>query len=82
MPTYDYACTKCDHEFEEFHGMNEVVEKCPKCKGEVEKLIGCGGGVLFKGGGFYVTEHRSREYIADKQYDNRQKRKAERLSNR
>ncbi len=81
MPTYDYECTECDHTFEEFHAMKESRKKCPEC-GELKlkRLIGAGGAVIFKGGGFYQTEHRSQKYIEDKQYDNRQKRKSERLS--
>jgi len=36
---------------------------CPKCSGEVRRLIGLGGGVIFKGSGFYTTDYRSPEYI-------------------
>lgn len=81
MPTYDYECTECDHTFEEFHSMSTTRKRCPEC-GELKlkRLIGAGGGVIFKGGGFYQTENRSSQYIKDKQYDNRQARKSERLS--
>ncbi len=81
MPTYDYECTECNHKFEEFHKMSTTRRRCPEC-GELKlkRLIGAGGGIIFKGAGFYQTEHRSREYIADKQYDNRQARKAKRLA--
>jgi putative FmdB family regulatory protein len=82
MPTYDYECEKCKIEFEEFHGITEEYKPCPKCGGKTNRLIGSGGAVIFKGAGFYVTEHRSRQYIADKQYDNRQARKADRLASR
>ena len=81
MPTYDYECTECDHRFEEFLPMRKAdkFKVCPEClKMTAERQIGCGGGIIFKGAGFYQTEYRSREYIAEKQHDNRQARKAER----
>lgn len=81
MPTYDYECSECSHTFEEFHAMKENRSKCPECgKPKLKRLIGAGGGVIFKGSGFYQTENRSQKYIEDKQYDNRQARKSERLS--
>jgi putative FmdB family regulatory protein len=80
MPTYDYECTECDHTFEEFHSMKENRKKCPNCGKLLRRLIGGGGGIIFKGPGFYQTEHRSKQYIKEKQHDNRQARKSERLS--
>ncbi len=81
MPTYDYECGGCGHEFEEYHQMTITRKKCPECgENKLKRLIGSGSGIIFKGGGFYQTEHRSRQYIKDKQYDNRQKRKSERLA--
>jgi len=63
MPTYEYECTKCGHRFERFQKMTDnPVSKCPECKGKVRRLIGLGGGVIFKGPGFYTTEYRSEEY--------------------
>ena len=64
MPTYDYQCRACGHEFELFQQMTEPVKrKCPKCgKNSLERLIGIGAGVLFKGGGFYETDYRSDSY--------------------
>ncbi|MCM8829725.1 MAG: zinc ribbon domain-containing protein [Candidatus Omnitrophica bacterium] len=63
MPTYEYECTKCGHRFEKFQKMTDKpVSKCPECKGKVKRLIGLGGGVIFKGAGFYTTEYRSEEY--------------------
>ncbi len=83
MPTYDYECTECGHTFEEFHSMSTTRQRCPECgEKKLERLIGGGGAIIFKGSGFYVTEHRSKKYIEDKQYDNRQKRKSERLASR
>lgn len=59
MPHYDYQCEKCGHIFEEFQTITEKhVEKCPECQGKVKRLIGGGGGVIFKGSGFYKTDYR------------------------
>jgi putative FmdB family regulatory protein len=63
MPTYDYECTKCGHRFEKFQSMSDpVLKTCPKCKGKVQRLIGPGAGLLFKGEGFYITDYRSKGY--------------------
>ena len=64
MPTYDYRCGDCGHNFELFHSMKEKPKKkCPKCgKNTLERLIGTGAGVLFKGSGFYETDYRSSSY--------------------
>ncbi len=80
MPTYDYECTDCGFEFEEFHSMSTTRRRCPAC-GELKlkRLIGAGGGIILKGAGFYKNDYRSRQYIKDKQYSNRQDRKSERL---
>lgn len=64
MPTYDYRCTECEHTFELFHSMKDKPKrKCPACgKNALERLIGTGAGVLFKGSGFYETDYRSSSY--------------------
>ncbi len=63
MPTYEYRCKKCDHEFEVFQSIKDAPKKtCPKCKGRVERLIGAGAGLLFKGSGFHITDYRSESY--------------------
>ena len=63
MPTYEYRCKECGHEFELFQSMlDEPVKTCPECKGVVERLIGGGAGLLFKGSGFYITDYRSDSY--------------------
>jgi len=64
MPTYEYICSQCGHEFEKFQSMTaQPVRKCPKCgKNTVKRLIGRGGGVIFKGSGFYQTDYRSENY--------------------
>ena len=64
MPTYDYHCDACGHEFELFQQMSESPQrKCPKCgKMKLQRLIGTGAGIIFKGGGFYETDYRSDNY--------------------
>lgn len=71
MPTYQYACEKCGHEFELFQSMTDrPLTTCPKelCaqrkwgKGKVKRLIGAGAGLIFKGSGFYITDYRSAKY--------------------
>jgi len=64
MPTYDYRCKACKHEFELFQSMKDKTKrKCPKCgKNTLERLIGAGGAILFKGSGFYETDYRSDSY--------------------
>jgi len=60
MPTYDYRCAACGHAFEHFQSISSrPLRKCPGCgKTRLERLIGAGGGLLFKGSGFYVTDYR------------------------
>ncbi len=64
MPTYDYKCNACEHEFELFQSMSaSVKKKCPECgKLKLERLIGIGAAVMFKGTGFYETDYRSESY--------------------
>ncbi len=62
MPTYEYACPKCGHEFEQFQSMrDEPLKKCPKCKKTgVKRLVGGGAGLIFKGTGFYITDYKKK----------------------
>ncbi|MDF1862709.1 MAG: zinc ribbon domain-containing protein [Verrucomicrobiales bacterium] len=65
MPTYDYKCEKCDHQFEVFQSMkDERLTDCPleDCDGHVKRLLGTGAGIIFKGSGFYETDYRSASY--------------------
>ena len=67
MPTYDYLCDNCGHEFEKFQMMSDsLMRKCPKCKKfRLKRLIGTGAGIIFKGSGFYETDYRSENYKQD-----------------
>lgn len=71
MPTYEYLCEKCGHEFEAFQSISAApLKNCPKelCgrkkwgRGRVTKKISGGSGLLFKGSGFYITDYRSQKY--------------------
>ena len=71
MPTYEYVCSKCDHQFDVFQSIAEKALKlCPKekCgkkrwgKGRVKRAISSGGGLIFKGSGFYITDYRDAGY--------------------
>ena len=72
MPNYDYRCRLCGNTFEVFQSMNDKkLKKCldSACGGEVERLIGTGSAVIFKGSGFYSTDYRSASYNRDKAAD-------------
>jgi putative FmdB family regulatory protein len=64
MPTYEYACDACDHQFEHFQSITaSPIRTCPECKKrKVRRLISGGSGFLFKGSGFYTTDYRSESY--------------------
>jgi len=64
MPTYEYACDACEHEFEEFQSITaKPLRKCPECgKNKLKRLFGTGAGIIFKGSGFYETDYRSDSY--------------------
>ncbi len=70
MPTYEYRCNECKHEFEVFQTITaEPVSICPECNGDVTRLISGGAGFLFKGDGFYTTDYRSESYIKGEKAD-------------
>ncbi len=60
MPTYDYRCNHCRHTFETFQSItDDCLTKCPKCgKSALQRLIGAGAGIIFKGSGFYITDYK------------------------
>jgi len=64
MPTYEYICDNCQYQFEQFQSIKaRPIRKCPKCgKLSVQRLIGAGAGIIFKGSGFYQTDYRSEGY--------------------
>src|SRR5437762_10801526 len=64
MPTYEYQCDACNHNFDDFHSMSDKpLSKCPKCgKKKLRRAFGTGAAVIFKGSGFYQTDYRSESY--------------------
>src|SRR5439155_1325568 len=62
MPTYEYACPKCGHQFEQFQSMRDgPLKKCSKCaKTGVKRVVGSGAGLIFKGTGFYITDYKNK----------------------
>jgi putative FmdB family regulatory protein len=78
MPTYEYVCAKCGHEFDKIQPISaKPLTVCPadSCrqkrwgKGKVKRAISAGGGLLFKGSGFYITDYRSENYKAGAKKD-------------
>ena len=58
MPTYNYKCTSCNHQFTVLQSMSDKpVETCDSCEGEVKRIISGGTGMIFKGDGFYLTDY-------------------------
>src|SRR5438552_499270 len=66
MPTYEYQCDACEHNFDEFQSMSDApLKKCPQCgKSKLRRVFGAGAAVIFKGSGFYQTDYRSDSYKA------------------
>lgn len=73
MPTYEYACDKCGLQFDKVQSIKEkplavcprdVCPRKPWGKGKVTRRISAGGGLIFKGSGFYTTDYRSESYKA------------------
>lgn len=67
MPTYEYECTTCGHQFETVQSMKDPhLKDCPQetCAGPLRRKIGRGAGIIFKGTGFYITDYRSDSYKA------------------
>lgn len=61
MPTYDYKCPSCQKIESHIHKMNETLQySCENCSYAMEKMIGCGCGLHFKGSGFYETDYKNK----------------------
>jgi putative FmdB family regulatory protein len=57
MPTYEYRCTRCKHQFEAVHRVGETVDRCERCGGRVRRVFSAPA-LIFKGSGWYITDHR------------------------
>ena len=64
MPTYEYKCENCEHHFEQFQSItSKPLRVCPECgENKLNRLIGAGSGIIFKGSGFYQTDYRNDSY--------------------
>lgn len=62
MPFYEYKCSNCGHELEELQSITAPpLVKCPECgKDTLQRLIGTGAGLIFKGSGFYLTDYKNK----------------------
>jgi len=63
VPTYSYECPDCVwcadiYSQSMTDSKSDKVKFCPLCGAKVRRLIGKGGGVIFKGPGFYATDYR------------------------
>jgi putative FmdB family regulatory protein len=59
VPTYQYACTACDHRFEAVQSFSDdALSVCPNCSGKLRKVFSSVG-IVFKGSGFYRTDSRT-----------------------
>lgn len=79
MPTYDYKCGHCEHEWELFQSIKaKPIRKCPECgKLKAKRQIGPGAGIIFKGSGFYQTDYRSDSYKKGAEADKKSKSSSE-----
>ena len=67
MPTYQYACTECGHDFEQFQAFtDDALTTCPVCEGRLRKVFNAVG-VVFKGSGFYRNDSRTGSGSDEKQ---------------
>ena len=68
MPTYEYECEACGHKLEKMQKFSDQpLTTCPKCKKRrLRRLIGTGGGIIFKGSGFYETDYKRKGEAAPK----------------
>ena len=72
MPTYEYQCDACEHNFDEFQSITDKpLKKCPKCgKRKLRRIFGAGAAIIFRGSGFYQTDYRSDSYKAAAKAEN------------
>lgn len=75
MPIYEYQCSNCGHHLEELQSITELpLTRCPKCgKDTLKKLIGSGGGLIFKGSGFYLTDYKKKSSSASQSPSKKEK---------
>ena len=73
MPTYEYLCQTCSHRFETWQKMtDEPLTTCPECGSHIRRIL-YPAGVVFKGSGFYKTDHGSKSALASEANSNGKK---------
>src|SRR3974377_2126598 len=77
MPTYEYACRECSNRFETWQKMtDDALTTCPECGGSIRRVL-FPAGVVFKGSGFYKTDHNGSGSIASENGNNHKSEKTE-----
>jgi len=68
MPTYQYQCKNCGHTLEEYQSITEEpLVRCPQCHTDnLARILGSGGGLIFKGTGFYQTDYKRGNAVTPK----------------
>jgi putative FmdB family regulatory protein len=67
MPVYTYRCENCGVRFERLQGFNDpVLTRCPECNKKALRKVYTPVGIVFKGSGFYSTDHRSPSGSSDR----------------
>ena len=70
MPTYEYQCKSCEHRFEVWQKMtDEALTICPECNGPIRRIL-FPAGIVFKGSGFYKTDHGNGAVINENNHNN------------
>lgn len=60
MPVYTYRCENCGIQFDQTQKFSDpALTKCPECGKKCLKKVYTPVGIVFKGSGFYATDHRS-----------------------
>lgn len=77
MPTYQYACTACDHRFDAVQSFSDPsLTDCPVCSGRLRKVFSSVG-IVFKGSGFYRTDSRSGATVPETKTETKSESKSE-----
>jgi len=64
MPNYEYECKDCGKHLTKFQNMSDdPLTVCPLCGGTLIRLLTGGGGVIYKGEGFYVNDYKKKESV-------------------
>ncbi len=77
MPTYQYACHTCGHQFEIRQRFSEdPLTECPACSGHIRRIINPVG-IIFKGSGFYITDNKAKHSLNGNSNGKHKKQEAE-----